>query len=670
MNTIMRYLFIIKFIFFFVLFQEVIVFNNKVIAEQFELKNFKESLKYADAKIWDKSYFYSKKSKSDLAIDLIDWLRLRSGDAVFTDYVNYIDTKSKWPGMPYLSKQAENSITLDEDPQLIINFFQNNFPLTGHGSTMLSLALLKLGDTEKAKKIAMISWLDQKFDEQNFELMVKNFGNVISINNHKRLKNLLWKKDLDSVYQLKGIMSADDFFIAEQRVKLQKYSNSKNNIESFNKLNIKDPGVLFDYANYLHSKKEYKKVSKIITNLSKNPLKFGLPYKWTELRVYHARRELRLGNKIKAYKISSNHLINNNFFVNNEFKEAQKNYIELEWLSGFIALNFQNKPEVAIKHFSNISNLITNKYFLSKVLYWHARALEKLKRFSDAKENYQKASTYLSTFYGQLSAERINKKPVDLSNIEKRRYDCEKLNILDNQIINLGKKLLDAERLVLGVRFFKHATETLSEESRKCLLVYLEKVDNISGIISIANKFNIKSDLIFKFAYPVISNLDSYQIDNLQLVYSIIRQESGFYSSAISRTGALGLMQVMPATAKQVANDLGIKYNKSRLSSDEIYNIRIGSYYFNQLLKKFKGSIVLSAAAYNAGPGTINRWLKNYGDPRKFGVDPLIWIEMIPYHETRNYVKRVLSNDLIYRHKISDNILKFDRARKNFGHKF
>ena len=76
------------------------------------------------------------------------------------------------------------------------------------------------------------------------------------------------------------------------------------------------------------------------------------------------------------------------------------------------------------------------------------------------------------------------------------------------------------------------------------MLVYLEKVDNISGIISIANKFNIKSDLIFKFAYPVISNLDSYQIDNLQLVYSIIRQESGFYSSAISRTGALGLMQV------------------------------------------------------------------------------------------------------------------------------
>ena len=104
MNTIMRYLFIIKFIFFSVLFQEVIVFNNKVIAEQFELKNFKESLKYADAIIWDKSYFYSKKSKNDLAIDLIDWLRLRSGDAVFTDYVNFIDTKYFFPKVIYFFK--------------------------------------------------------------------------------------------------------------------------------------------------------------------------------------------------------------------------------------------------------------------------------------------------------------------------------------------------------------------------------------------------------------------------------------------------------------------------------------------------------------------------------------------------------------------------------------
>ena len=670
MNIIIRYLFIISLISVFFLLQETIFFNKKIIAEQFELEKFKEALKYSDAQIWDKAYEFAKKSNSGLAIDLMDWLRLRAGDGNFSDYLHFIESKKHWPGMPYLSKQAEKKITLDEDPKLIIDFFKNNFPTTGHGSTMLSLAYLKTDNIEQAEKISAISWLDQNFEQKNFKLMVKNFENVISINNKKRLDNLLWRKDLVSVDQLKEIISSDDFIIAEQRAKLQKVSKSKNKIENINNFNIKDPGVLFDYAIYLQSKKNYKKVSNLVVNLPKIPMKLGLSYKWSELRIYHARRELRLGNIMKAYKISSNHLISNEFFVNNDLKESQKGYVELEWLSGFIALNFINKPEVAVKHFSNILPMISNKNFLSKILYWHARSLERLEKFKDAEKYYQKGSIYVSTFYGQLSAERINKNSLDLSLLKDSSFDCEKVDILKNSIINQGKKLLDADRLVLGVRFFKHATETLSQKERKCLFGFLDRIGNYSGIIAIANKFKIKSELILKYSFPIMNNLEINQIDNQHLVHSIIRQESGFYSSAISRTGALGLMQVMPATAKQVAKNLGIEYNKNRLSTDKSYNIKIGSTYFNELLKKFKGSIVLSTAAYNAGPGTINRWLKNYGDPRKYGIDPLIWIEMIPYSETRNYVKRVLSNELIYRSIIGDGILYFDRAKKNFGHKF
>ena len=244
-----------------------------------------------------------------------------------------------WHALSY--KASRKKITLDEDPKLIIDLFKNNFPLTGHGSTMLSLAHLKVGDIKQAEKIAAISWLDQKFDEKNFQLMIKNFKNVISINNNKRLNNLLWKRDLSSVNQLKKIMTASDFFIAEQRLRLQKLTKSKDKIDTLKIFNIKDPGVLFDYANYLQSKRKYKKVSNIIFNLSNNPVKLGLSYKWSELRIYHARRELRLGNLMKAYKISSNHLISNEFFVNDDFKESKQGYVELEWLSGFIALNFK-----------------------------------------------------------------------------------------------------------------------------------------------------------------------------------------------------------------------------------------------------------------------------------------------------------------------------------------
>ena len=121
----------------------------------------------------------------------------------------------------------------------------------------------------------------------------------------------------------------------------------------------------------------------------------------------------------------------------------------------------------------------------------------------------------------------------DLLEIEDRNYDCKKVNLLENSIINLGKKLLDADRLVLGIRFFKHAAETLLDEERKCLIVFLDRISNLSGIIAISNKFKIKSDLILKYSFPLINNLDTNQIDNLQLVYSIIRQESGFYSLSL-----------------------------------------------------------------------------------------------------------------------------------------
>ena len=107
MKIIIRYLFIINLISGFFFLQETIFFNKKIIAEQFELEKFKEALKYSDAQIWDKAYEFAKKSNSDLAIDLMDWLRLRAGDGNFSDYLYFIESKKHWPGMPYLSKQAE-----------------------------------------------------------------------------------------------------------------------------------------------------------------------------------------------------------------------------------------------------------------------------------------------------------------------------------------------------------------------------------------------------------------------------------------------------------------------------------------------------------------------------------------------------------------------------------
>jgi len=111
-------------------------------------------------------------------------------------------------------------------------------------------------------------------------------------------------------------------------------------------------------------------------------------------------------------------------------------------------------------------------------------------------------------------------------------------------------------------------------------------------------------------------------------------------------------MQLMPATAKETAEKLGESYSPDRLTSDPAYNALLGSTYLAAQLQRFDGSLVLAAAAYNAGAGNASKWIKAFGDPRDAAVDPVIWVEQIPFHETRKYVQRVLGNYLVYRARL------------------
>ena len=108
-------------------------------------------------------------------------------------------------------------------------------------------------------------------------------------------------------------------------------------------------------------------------------------------------------------------------------------------------------------------------------------------------------------------------------------------------------------------------------------------------------------------------------------------------------------MQLMPRTARITAKKNNYKYKRIYLTYRPAYNVKIGSFYFKEMLNKFNGSYVLALAAYNAGPSRVNRWLKIYGDPRKNEIDPVTWMELIPISETRNYVQRVIEGIYMYR---------------------
>ena len=137
------------------------------------------------------------------------------------------------------------------------------------------------------------------------------------------------------------------------------------------------------------------------------------------------------------------------------------------------------------------------------------------------------------------------------------------------------------------------------------------------------------------------------------LQLAVTRQESQFDIKAKSHAGALGVMQLMPATAKYVARKHKWRYSRTRLTRDPDYNSQLGTAYLAELLDKYKGSYIMALAAYNAGTPRVRKWVRDYGDPRKAEIDPIDWIEMIPISETRNYVLRIMEGLQVYRQRLA-----------------
>ena len=133
------------------------------------------------------------------------------------------------------------------------------------------------------------------------------------------------------------------------------------------------------------------------------------------------------------------------------------------------------------------------------------------------------------------------------------------------------------------------------------------------------------------------------------VVYAIARQESTFNPKTISSARAMGLMQVTPAAGRYVANKFHAAFDEIRLLADQSYNVQLGAAELGDLIAEYRGSYVLTFAGYNAGRGRVKEWIAKHGDPRDPKVDPIDWVEQIPFAETRNYVQRVLENLQVYR---------------------
>ncbi|MFQ2517316.1 transglycosylase SLT domain-containing protein [Aeromonas caviae] len=281
--------------------------------------------------------------------------------------------------------------------------------------------------------------------------------------------------------------------------------------------------------------------------------------------------------------------------------------------------------------------------------YWMARSLEEQGRQKPARELYLETAN-LRGFYGFMAAQRTGV-PYRIKNQSVAHKVPDWRTASQRWPFLLRVRELLAMNEITAAR-----SEWIHNMDRNSVAQRLEfgHIALNQGWHELAILSSIRAEawdaLDLRFPLPLkrtFSQMAQERTMNTSLLYAISRQESALYPLAQSPVGARGLMQLMPATARETAGKLGVPYRNEQQLFDPAMNIRLGSAYLKRLLDVYDGNRILAAAAYNAGPGRVKRW-REQSENKPMDV----WVESIPYRETRNYVQNVLSFDLIYQHKL------------------
>ncbi|AMY67606.1 lytic transglycosylase domain-containing protein [Frigidibacter mobilis] len=402
------------------------------------------------------------------------------------------------------------------------------------------------------------------------------------------------------------------------------------------------PGLAKDRFRWRISRNLYDEAADLLLERSASAEALGAPQGWAGWRATLARREMRVGDPARAYRIASTHHLT-----------SGSSYADLEWLAGYIALRKLDDPETALMHFARFRMAVAGPISLGRAGYWQGRAYDELGREEEARAAYTFAAQYQTGFYGLLAAERLGL-PLDPALAGREEYPgLEGAAFAATSVFEAAELLYAAGESGLGERFLLHLAESLGPADLQRLAGHALRHQRPHLALMVA-KTAAGQGLVLPAAYFPLNGLEKMDLPVApELALSIARRESEFDIGVVSHAGALGLMQVMPGTAKMMAEATGQPYALGRLTSDWRYNASLGAAYLAKLTEEFGPAAALVAAGYNAGPGRPRQWIRDLGDPRAPGVDVVDWIEAIPFTETQNYVMRVAESLPIYRARLT-----------------
>jgi soluble lytic murein transglycosylase len=577
--------------------------------------------------------------------DVIEWLRLRDGKGTFADYAGFLTRNADWPGLPLLRKAGEDTLG-EADPSAIIAYFDGNPPQTGTGSLALVAALSGAGRADEAGAELVRAWRTLSLTAPEQSAFLDRYGTSLAEHHDGRTAAMLAAGFPEDARRMLDLNSPATRAVAEARIALQ--TNAKGVNALIDKVPAKMAGswgLALDRFNWRIRKDLYDDASALMLERSESAESLGEPEKWSDWRRSLARREMRVGDATKAYRMASRH----------HLKPEDEDYADLEWLAGYIALRKLGDAEAAITHFRRVRTASEGPITLSRAGYWEGRAAEKLGRPDEAAAAYGFAADFPWAFYGLLAAEKVGR-PFDARLAGGEAYPAVPEAIRSSSVYRAAALLQAAGNRQLAARFLLHLSEGLSGQEIGSLAGQAIEWDSAYIALVLAKAAADKGVIWPRAYYPFMGmhKLDLPVANSLAL--AIARRESEFNPEAVSSAGARGLMQVMPATAKMMASKLGLEYSAGKLTSDPLYNARLGAAYLEGLVEEFGPSPVLVASGYNAGPGRPRQWMEDRGDPRREDVDVVDWIEHIPFRETQTYVMRVSESWFVYRARLGEDM--------------
>lgn len=597
---------------------------------------------------WAQAYAQAGQSRDPLVTKIVQWLDYNraSPSGRYAEISGFIEQNPDWPHRKLLLRRAEEALASESD-DTAADWLKRHPPISGAGQARAAAILINRGEVAAGTAALRAAWIDGDFTASGERALATQYAGLLRPEDHqKRLDRLLWEGHADAARRLLPLVPADYRAVAEARLALAADAKNAEALLAQVPAQLRaDPGLAFEEARWQRKKGSLDTASQLLLAHPDNPVQ---PAAWWGERLVLARRLLATGYQELAYRLVQQHAPGDG----NVDAEA-------EFLSGYIALRYRKDPALAFDHFAHMLARVTTAYAKARAAYWGGRAAAAAGKPELAAKWYAAGAEHQATFYGQLAAHQLGRDAPPPPAPEPRpdaaalaRFNAEELVRATQLFYAAGDR---QHALVFLLRMADKAKTPLELAMLASLAESHGRVDHA---IAVARRAIDAGMPLMVHGYPVTALPDG-GIAERPLLLAIVRQESAFAPDAMSRAGARGLMQLMPATAAGIARKIEVPFSLDRLTTDGLYNVTLGRSYLERLLDDFGGSYALAVAAYNAGPGRVRQWLHEFGDPRGRDISMVDWIEMIPFSETRAYVQRVMENLQIYRGQSGNNASAF-----------